>query len=65
MLARERVGRVARSVAAGRRARARCSLVPPVEDWRAEPVSTWVNVADHDDERCIASPAAPAQGTLF
>jgi len=40
-------------------------LVPPVEGWRAEPVSPWVNAADHDDERCIASPAAPAQGTLF
>lgn len=41
--------------------------VPPVADWRAEPVSTWVNSADHDDPRCIepAAPAPPAQGKLF
>jgi putative SOS response-associated peptidase YedK len=36
--------------------------VPPVGDWRAEPVSTWVNTATHDDPRCI-EPAA--QGALF
>jgi len=28
--------------------------VPPAEDWQAEPVSKWVNVADHDDPQCIA-----------
>ena len=28
--------------------------VPSQEGWIAEPVSTWVNVADHDDEQCIA-----------
>ena len=28
--------------------------VPPVGDWRAEPVSTWVNKADHDDPQCVA-----------
>jgi putative SOS response-associated peptidase YedK len=43
--------------------------VPPAEDWTAEPVSTWVNRADHDDPQCIASPAdeteKPAQGSLF
>jgi len=33
--------------------------VPPIDNWQAEPVSTWVNVADHDDEQCIA-PAEPA-----
>ena len=36
--------------------------VPPVGDWQAEAVSTWVNAADHDDARCIA-PAA--QASLF
>jgi len=42
-------------------------LVPPVEGWRAEPVSPWVNAADHDDPQCIASitGTAPAQGSLF
>jgi putative SOS response-associated peptidase YedK len=44
--------------------------VPPVEDWRAEPVSKWVNVADHDDEQCIApieddSGGSPSQRSLF
>ncbi len=44
--------------------------VPPVEDWRAEPVSKWVNVADHDDEQCIApieddGGEAPSQRSLF
>jgi putative SOS response-associated peptidase YedK len=44
--------------------------VPPVEDWQAEPVSTWVNAADHDDEQCIAAitepvPEPPKQGSLF
>jgi putative SOS response-associated peptidase YedK len=41
---------------------------PEGDDWLAEPVSTWVNKADHDDPRCIApgvaDPAAP-QGRLF
>lgn len=33
--------------------------------WTREPVSTWVNKADHDDPRCIA-PAEPApQATLL
>ncbi|HUJ58699.1 MAG TPA: SOS response-associated peptidase [Kofleriaceae bacterium] len=35
--------------------------VPPVGDWRAERVSTWVNAAAHDDARCIAP---DPQGTL-
>jgi putative SOS response-associated peptidase YedK len=34
--------------------------VPPVEDWQAEPVSTWVNVTDHDDAQCIAPVAEEA-----
>lgn len=44
--------------------------VPPVEDWVADPVSSWVNAADHDDEQCIAPmsvppPEPPKQGSLF
>jgi putative SOS response-associated peptidase YedK len=39
--------------------------VPPVDDWVAEPVSTRVNVADHDDEGCVAPMTAPVQGSLF
>jgi putative SOS response-associated peptidase YedK len=44
--------------------------VPPIEDWVAEPVSPWVNAADHDDEQCIAPisapvPEPPKQGSLF
>jgi putative SOS response-associated peptidase YedK len=42
--------------------------VPPDEDWVAEPVSPWVNVADHDDDQCIApmsAPEPPKQGELF
>ena len=42
----------------------------PGDDWVAEPVSTWVNVADHDDDQCIAAMSAPdeevpKQGSLF
>lgn len=35
---------------------------PAGDDWRAAPVSTWVNAAGHDDAACIApadEPAAP------
>jgi putative SOS response-associated peptidase YedK len=42
--------------------------VPPTEGWIAEPVSPWVNAADHDDERCIEPIGAappPVQGSLF
>ena len=44
--------------------------IPPVDDWQAEPVSTWVNIADHDDPKCIAPAEVddkprPAQGTLW
>lgn len=42
--------------------------VPPVGDWLAEPVSSWVNRADHDDPQCIEAatePDKPAQGSLF
>lgn len=34
--------------------------VPAAGGWQAEPVSTWVNKADHDDPQCIA-PAAQAE----
>ena len=35
-------------------------------DWARDPVSTWVNNADHDDPTCIApDAAAPPQGRLF
>jgi putative SOS response-associated peptidase YedK len=44
--------------------------VPPAEGWIAEPVSTWVNAADHDDAECIAPVAEadaepPKQRSLF
>lgn len=49
--------------------RARALLtVPSDENWVAEPVSPWVNVADHDDDQCIApmsDPEPPKQGSLF
>ena len=32
---------------------------PAGDDWLREPVSTWVNKADHDDPRCIAPAAEP------
>ncbi len=37
-------------------------------DWIREPVSTWVNKADHDDPACIAAETPdpiPRQGRLF
>ncbi|HEY4057800.1 MAG TPA: SOS response-associated peptidase [Kofleriaceae bacterium] len=41
--------------------------VPPVGDWIAEPVSSYVNSAQHDGPECIAPAAAqsPSQGSLF
>jgi len=41
--------------------------VPPVADWIAEPVSTLVNSAAHDEPACIEplAAAAPAQQKLF
>jgi putative SOS response-associated peptidase YedK len=44
--------------------------VPPVDDWKAEPVSSWVNIADHDDPKCVEpaeadEPGKPAQGSLW
>jgi putative SOS response-associated peptidase YedK len=46
-------------------AAARALLAEPAgADWQREPVSTWVNKADHDDPRCVA-PEAPAQRRLF
>lgn len=41
---------------------------PAVDDWRADPVSTHVNKALHDDPACIellAPPLPPPQGSLF
>lgn len=41
---------------------------PAGSDWMSEPVSTWVNKADHDDPRCITPEVAAAsskQGRLF
>jgi putative SOS response-associated peptidase YedK len=32
---------------------------PAGDDWLREPVSTWVNKADHDDPHCIAPETAP------
>lgn len=44
--------------------------IPPVADWRADPVSTRVNVTDNDDDSCVAPitapvPEPPKQGSLF
>lgn len=41
--------------------------VPPADDWQAEPVSTWVNIADHDDAQCVAPVASDesTQRSLF
>jgi putative SOS response-associated peptidase YedK len=36
--------------------------VPQGVGWRAQPVSTWVNKADHDDARCLEP---PPQADLF
>jgi len=41
------------------------TLAAPGDDWRADAVSTWVNNVAHDDPRCIAPLANPAQGELF
>lgn len=52
----------------GDRARALLGAPAGPADWTREPVSTWVNKADHDDPGCIAPDAAgepPAQGRLF
>jgi putative SOS response-associated peptidase YedK len=41
--------------------------MPDANGWRADPVSPWVNKADHDDPKCIepVAPPAPVQGSLF
>lgn len=44
--------------------------LPPVDDWTAEPVSPYVNVADHEGEQCIApiteeAAEPPRQRSLF
>jgi putative SOS response-associated peptidase YedK len=40
-------------------------LAYPEHGWRADPVSTWVNSVDHDDEKCVEPLGNPAQGQLF
>jgi putative SOS response-associated peptidase YedK len=40
-------------------------VTPPADGWRAEPVSPWVNAADHDDPQCIEPEAPPTPGSLF
>jgi hypothetical protein len=40
-------------------------VTPPTTGWSAEPVSPWVNSADHDDPRCVELADAPPQGSLF
>lgn len=40
-------------------------VVPPTTGWSAEPVSPWVNSADHDDPQCVALAGGPAQRSLF
>jgi putative SOS response-associated peptidase YedK len=58
----------------GDRARALLGVPAGPADWIREPVSTWVNKADHDDPGCIAPDAPdapdapggpPGQGRLF
>jgi putative SOS response-associated peptidase YedK len=49
----------------GEAARALLGRPDPEADWIREPVSTWVNKADHDDPRCVEPPAGDAQPTLF
>jgi putative SOS response-associated peptidase YedK len=39
--------------------------IPPAETWTSEPVSTWVNSAQHDDPKCIEPQREPAQRSLF
>jgi putative SOS response-associated peptidase YedK len=40
-------------------------VVPPITGWSAEPVSPWVNSADHDDPKCVELADAPPQRSLF
>jgi putative SOS response-associated peptidase YedK len=49
----------------GARERARELLATPLDGWRADPVSTWVNSVEHDDARCVEPTGNPAQGELF
>jgi hypothetical protein len=44
----------------GDAARALLAHDDPERDWAREPVSTWVNKADHDDATCIAPAATDA-----
>jgi putative SOS response-associated peptidase YedK len=37
----------------------------PLDGWRADAVSSWVNDLAHDDAQCIAPLGNPAQGELF
>lgn len=50
---------------AGTRDHARELLAIPPENWRADPVSTWVNSENHDDARCVEPLGNSAQGELF
>jgi putative SOS response-associated peptidase YedK len=50
---------------AGPAAAARAILTAAPIDWRAEPVSTWVNAIEHDDATCIEPVGNPRQGELF
>ena len=49
----------------GPRDQALALLASPEHDWRADPVSTWVNSVDHDDAKCVEPLGNPAQGQLF
>lgn len=40
-------------------------VTPPTTGWSAEPVSPWVNSADHDDLTCVELADAPPQRSLF
>ncbi|HSN30869.1 MAG TPA: SOS response-associated peptidase family protein [Kofleriaceae bacterium] len=43
------------------------SLCAPraLDGWRADPVTTWMASADHDDPKCIEPVGNPRQGELF
>jgi putative SOS response-associated peptidase YedK len=40
-------------------------VTPPTTGWSAEPVSPWVNSAEHDDPACVELADEPPQGRLF
>lgn len=49
----------------GSRETARELLAAPLDGWRVDAVSTWVNSVEHDEPRCIEPLGNPAQGELF